>query len=137
MTHVGREIKRHREKQELNQTRLAALVGTGPAAISRIENGRQNPNSVTLVKLADALGVEVADFFPKVQLALPTPAEIEGVPFEELLDLKESLLRLIRSLDTGMGAMRDTDHRTKVLDLMDAANLVIGRLERITERQHV
>jgi transcriptional regulator with XRE-family HTH domain len=74
MAQIGQEIRRLREEQELNQAQLAVLIGTGPAAIGRIENGRQNPNSLTLMKLAEALGVEVADFFPKEQAQLFPPS---------------------------------------------------------------
>jgi transcriptional regulator with XRE-family HTH domain len=67
MSYVGPVIKRLREERELSQTQLAALVGTGPSAISEIEHGKRNPNAVTLMKLAEALGVEVGELFPKAQ----------------------------------------------------------------------
>lgn len=71
MSRIGREIRRIREERDLNQAQLAVMIGTGPAAISRIENGRQIPSMVTLQKLAHALGVGVEDFFPKEQARLP------------------------------------------------------------------
>lgn len=70
MVHVGREIRRVREERGLNQTQLAASVGTGPAAISRIENGRQSPNMETLEKIARALELEMSDLFPKAEAPL-------------------------------------------------------------------
>lgn len=70
MSHVGQEIRRIREERGLNQTQLAFLVGTGPAAISRIENGRQSPNTETLERIARALEAEVASLFPKAQTPL-------------------------------------------------------------------
>jgi transcriptional regulator with XRE-family HTH domain len=71
MAHVGQEIRRVREERGLNQAQLAVVVGTGPAAISRIENGRQSPNTETLERIARALGVEAGDLFPKEQSRLP------------------------------------------------------------------
>jgi transcriptional regulator with XRE-family HTH domain len=71
MAHVGQEIRRVREARGLNQAQLAVSIGTGPAAISRIENGRQSPSMETLEKIAQGLGVEVADLFPKGQSPLP------------------------------------------------------------------
>src|SRR5215207_5074673 len=76
MAHVGQEVRRLREERELNQAQLAVLIGTGPAAISRIENGRQSPNSTTLEKLAKALEVEISDLFPKKAQA-PLQLELE------------------------------------------------------------
>lgn len=70
MDHVGKTVRRLREVRGLNQAQLAVSVGTGPSAISQIENGKRSPNSETLVKLARALEVEVADLFPKGQASL-------------------------------------------------------------------
>jgi transcriptional regulator with XRE-family HTH domain len=82
MDHVGKTIRRLREERGLNQAQLAVSVGTGPSAISQIENGRRNPNSETLAKLARALEVEVADLFPKVQ----APLSFEELPEEVLAE---------------------------------------------------
>ncbi len=80
MDHVGKMVRRLREERGLNQAQLAVSVGTGPSAISQIENGKRSPNSETLVKLARALEVEVSDLFPKVQGSLFTqpPSEEAG-----------------------------------------------------------
>jgi transcriptional regulator with XRE-family HTH domain len=72
MDHVGHVIRQAREERELTQTQLAALVGTGPSAISEIEHGKRNPNAATLMKLARALDVEVADLFPKAWAPRPS-----------------------------------------------------------------
>jgi transcriptional regulator with XRE-family HTH domain len=71
MAHIGQEIRRVREERGLNQAQLAVVVGTGPAAISRIENGRQSPNTETLQRIARALDVDVGNLFPKGQSPLP------------------------------------------------------------------
>jgi transcriptional regulator with XRE-family HTH domain len=41
------------------------------STINQIERGRRSPNIETLEKLADALGTEMGDFFPKGQASLP------------------------------------------------------------------
>jgi len=71
MGEVGKEIRRLREARGWGQTKLAAAADMAVSGVSQIENGRRNPNSATLVKLARALGVEVADLFPKGQASLP------------------------------------------------------------------
>jgi transcriptional regulator with XRE-family HTH domain len=60
-----------RQEREWNQTELAYHAGLAPSVISQIENGKRNPSARTLRKLAQALGVEVMDLFPKVQSPLP------------------------------------------------------------------
>ena len=64
MSDVGQEIRRLREAKGWGQPKLAVEAGVAVSGVSQIENGRRNPNSSTLVKLAGALGVGVADLFP-------------------------------------------------------------------------
>ncbi len=72
-------IKEKRAQMGVTQVQLAALAGMDPATLNRIEMGKANPNLKTIERLADALGVEVADFFPKAQAPLfdPGPTEAE------------------------------------------------------------
>jgi transcriptional regulator with XRE-family HTH domain len=41
------------------------MADMDPATLNRLEQGKGNPNLRTLERVAAALGVEVADFFPK------------------------------------------------------------------------
>ena len=50
---------------------LAGAAGMGVSGVSQIETGARNPSAATLAKIAEALGVEVADLFPKGQAPLP------------------------------------------------------------------
>jgi DNA-binding XRE family transcriptional regulator len=65
------ELKRLREEKGWSQTRLAQESGVDRATINQAEGGRRSPTIATLEVLAAALGVEVADFFPKAQPPLP------------------------------------------------------------------
>jgi len=64
-------IRELRNLTGVSQARLAVTAGMDPATLNRIEQGKGNPNLKTLEKLADALGVEVAELFPKAQAPLP------------------------------------------------------------------
>ena len=68
---VGREIRRIREGKGWSQAKLAAAADMGVSGISQIETGVRNPSAVTLSKISQALGVGVADLFPKAQARLP------------------------------------------------------------------
>lgn len=72
MAHVGGQIRLLREEKGWTQPRLSVETGLAVSGISQIENGRRNPNAATLAKLARALGVEVADLFPKAEAPLPS-----------------------------------------------------------------
>jgi transcriptional regulator with XRE-family HTH domain len=68
---IGHNIRRLREQKGWNQTELGFHADASPSIISLIENGKRNPSTTTLAKIAGALGVEVVDLFPKrVQLPL-------------------------------------------------------------------
>ncbi len=64
-------VRRIRREKGLSQQELANLAGVGQDSISAIETGKHEPHPRTLRKLAEALDVEVADFFrePAVPLA--------------------------------------------------------------------
>jgi transcriptional regulator with XRE-family HTH domain len=60
------EALRHiRTMRGMNQVDLAKASGVAQNTISEIELGKREARPGTLKKLADALGVEIADFFPK------------------------------------------------------------------------
>jgi transcriptional regulator with XRE-family HTH domain len=58
-------IRQLRKERGLSQARLAVMADMDPATLNRLERGTGNPNLKTLERVADALEVEVADFFPK------------------------------------------------------------------------
>ena len=63
-------VKEIRRRKGWSQKDLAEESGVGQDTISGIESGRHEPRPSTLRKLADALGVEVADFFREPAIPL-------------------------------------------------------------------
>jgi transcriptional regulator with XRE-family HTH domain len=60
---LGEEIAKIRKKQGLTQLDLASHTNMDKSAITRLERGRTNPTSISLLKISDALGVPVSKFF--------------------------------------------------------------------------
>lgn len=89
---IGREIRRLREEKGWSQAKLAGAADMGTSGISQIETGARNPSAVTLSKIAEALGVEVAELFPKGPSSSPEPT------FNDALD-DEQRLALIKNLE--------------------------------------
>jgi transcriptional regulator with XRE-family HTH domain len=79
-------IRQLRKDRGLSQVRLAVMADMDPATLNRLERGTGNPNLKTLERVADALGVEVADFFPKV----PRRSSLEPSLFNGLEDAAQS-----------------------------------------------
>lgn len=59
----GKRLKTIRQKKGLTQLDLELESGISRTEISRIENGQKNIEFFTIVKLADALDIDIAKFF--------------------------------------------------------------------------
>lgn len=57
-------IKKYRNIAGLTMKEAAEKIKTSDGAIDNWESGRQNPNATSLVKLANAYGCQVDDFYP-------------------------------------------------------------------------
>jgi transcriptional regulator with XRE-family HTH domain len=99
-------IKEIRRRKGWSQKDLAEESGVGQDTISGIESGRHEPRPSTLRKLADALDVEVADFFrePAVPLAdaLPPSGPLNK---DEILDVVHDVI-LRQETETQQAANR-------------------------------
>ena len=62
LENIGPKVKDLRNRRGMGQVELAKAAGVGQPLISRIENGTANPSLRTLIRLADALGVDVSEF---------------------------------------------------------------------------
>jgi transcriptional regulator with XRE-family HTH domain len=84
-------LREFRRRRGWSQKDLADESGVGQDTISGIESGRHEPRPSTLRKLADALDVEVADFFRKPALPLAEAPREAGLSrneavYEEAID---------------------------------------------------
>jgi transcriptional regulator with XRE-family HTH domain len=58
---VGEQIRRVREHYNLTQQAVCERSGLDVATYSRIEQGHSSPKLDTLIRIADAIGVEVEE----------------------------------------------------------------------------
>lgn len=63
---IGYLIKQIRKEKNLSAETVAKKIEISRAALTQIENGRNNISAVTIWKLACVLGVEASNFFPKI-----------------------------------------------------------------------
>jgi transcriptional regulator with XRE-family HTH domain len=61
---VGQQVRRLREAKNLSQEDFAGLAGIDRAYYGGIERGERNVALLNLIKIADALEVEVGKLFP-------------------------------------------------------------------------
>jgi len=57
---IVRTIIERRNQLKISQTRLARIIGTRQPAISRLEKGDSNTTLSTLLKVAEALDLDIA-----------------------------------------------------------------------------
>ncbi len=70
----GPRIRELREARGLTQEDLAAKAKVDRAELSRLETGKcANPGTKRLAKIANALGVELAEFFIRRRIAGENP----------------------------------------------------------------
>ncbi|BDH04925.1 helix-turn-helix domain-containing protein [Streptomyces seoulensis] len=58
---VGEQIRRTRRRLGLTQLDVCGLTGLDVATFSRIEMGHSSPKIDTLIRIADRLGVDLAE----------------------------------------------------------------------------
>ncbi len=123
------ELTRLRVERGWSQQRLADESSVNKATINQIERGRRSPNVETLEKLADALEVGVADFFPKAQ----APLWSDNAPTERRPPVLTDAV--IATVDKWISIASDPNTNDwKSFGIADAASALGDSIEDIIER---
>ena len=61
MLHIGKKIRKIRKQQNRTLEEIATYCGVRKSMLSKIENGVTTPTIPRLMKIAEALGVQVSD----------------------------------------------------------------------------
>lgn len=65
---LGEAIRSLRKSQGISQEELAHRSQVDRAYMSSIERGTQNPGVMTIIRIADAMGISVAEIFTMAKL---------------------------------------------------------------------
>lgn len=85
---VGKNIRAYRHIQNMKQSTLAHQLGRSIACISKYERGETDISMLTLVEIADILGVSVQNLLPKeasITPQSPAPRELPAMLREQPL----------------------------------------------------
>ena len=93
---IGRRIKELRKSKGLSQEKLAEKAETSPNYLSRMERGTENPTLDMLIKLSNALEVEMWEMFDFGHVASQKELKQAIQDFSRTAD--ESTLRLALKL---------------------------------------
>jgi XRE family transcriptional regulator, master regulator for biofilm formation len=75
---AGKRLKEIRESKGISLRELERRIGYSHSYISNIENGKKRANTEFLAKAADALGVDISEFFVD-KIKAPEELQKEGV----------------------------------------------------------
>lgn len=100
---VADRIKSVRLAKNLSQKEVVAAIDMGPAQYSRIENGKTDPSVTTLEKIANALGVTMAELFA------------DNEPLTEVSSTDKTLMEKIKLIER-----LDQEERQTVFNVLDA-----------------
>jgi len=98
---IGEKIKKVREAKGLSQKEVALTLSMNPSQYSKIENGKVDPQFSSIEKIANALGVSIADMLNSDDVFSDidslNKSVIEKVQLIEQLDekQKESIFNII------------------------------------------
>jgi|SRR5579884_2881758 transcriptional regulator with XRE-family HTH domain len=107
--HIGDVIRSYRTSRGLSQGDIERRTGLLRCYLSRVENGHTVPSLETLAKIADALGMSLADFFPVPD----TPEEREARRLAG--ELTEEELRILSDLKRYTAGMSENDRALVLL----------------------
>lgn len=72
-TAFGKKLREIRQEKGISQEDLAERAGLHRTYISSVERGERNVTLTTILKIAKAMGVEMAALLPKIEGKKDTP----------------------------------------------------------------
>ena len=73
---LGEVLRAHRERCKMTQELVAQKIGVSRQAVSKWEQGKAEPSTTNLVKLARLYGVDPADLLREVEGWGPRPSRV-------------------------------------------------------------
>lgn len=67
MQYIVKSIRIIRKEKKMSQTELCLKANMSQGFLTDIETGKKEPSTMTLIRIANALQVNPAEFFPKTE----------------------------------------------------------------------
>lgn len=114
---IGDKIKVFRTNKGFSQKEVAVSIGIDQAQYSRIESGKVEPTVSSLEKIAEALGVEIAELFSKGKPVDINTYDKNVVEKLQLLDELEEVEKksIFNIIDMAISKKRLTDTLSNAL----------------------
>jgi transcriptional regulator with XRE-family HTH domain len=99
---IGEKIKTVREAKNLSQKEISNMVLMDQSQYSKIENGKTDPTTNTLEKIAKALGIELSELF------------ISDTIFKDINSADKTIMEKIRLIE-----MLDAKEQASIYNIVD------------------
>src|SRR5712672_1097563 len=115
---IGEVIKTYRSQRGLSQGDIERRTGLLRCYLSRVENGHTVPSLETLAKIAEAMDISLADFFPGTE----TPRDRETQKM--LGELSQDEIRFLGEIKRFSTTLSDGDKRLVLAMIRKMATLI-------------
>jgi transcriptional regulator with XRE-family HTH domain len=115
---IGEVIRSYRGQRGLSQGDIERRTGLLRCYLSRVENGHTVPSLETLAKIAEAMDISLADFFPGTE----TPRDRETQRM--LGELSEDEVRFLSEIKRYASTLSDGDKRLVLAMIRKMASLI-------------
>ncbi len=118
---IGEVIRNYRSDRGLSQGDIERRTGLLRCYLSRVENGHTVPSLETLAKIAEAMEIGLADFFP----AMETPREREAK--KALGELSQDEIRFLGEIKKYSSTLTDENKRLVLAMIRKMASVAATR----------
>ncbi|MGA2481878.1 MAG: helix-turn-helix transcriptional regulator [Candidatus Acidiferrales bacterium] len=115
---IGEVIRSYRGQRGLSQGDIERRTGLLRCYLSRVENGHTVPSLETLAKIAEAMEISLADFFPGTE----TPRDRDTQKM--LGELSEDEIRFLAEIKRYSASLSDGDKRLVLAMIRKMASLL-------------
>ena len=115
---IGDVIKTYRSQRGLSQGDIERRTGLLRCYLSRVENGHTVPSLETLAKIAEAMDISLADFFPGTE----TPRDRETQ--KALGELSQDEIRFLAEIKKYSNTLSEGDKRLVLAMIRKMATLI-------------
>ena len=115
---IGEVIKSYRSQRGLSQGDIERRTGLLRCYLSRVENGHTVPSLETLAKIAEAMDISLADFFPGTE----TPRDKETQKM--LGELSQDEIRFLVEIKRYSSTLSDGDKRLVLAMIRKMATMI-------------
>lgn len=125
---IGDVIRTYRAERGLSQGDIERRTGLLRCYLSRVENGHTVPSLETLAKIAEALSISLADFFPGGQTA--ADRDLQNM----LGDLSEEEVRFLGEIKKYSTTLSEDDKRLVLAMIRKMASITPAQRRPVARR---